>query len=103
MKRLMIPGLLAFGFLAQAAFASAPAPAEPAEHATVSDTVVDEAVADAPRKAGEDRCVRETGSRIPREDGECNGQPGTSYSREDLDRTGAGSIGEALQRLDTRL
>lgn len=46
-------------------------------------------------------CVTETGSRIRHKDKKgCNGLPGRSYDKEDIDRTGANSIGEALQMLD---
>ncbi|MBB5016672.1 hypothetical protein [Rehaibacterium terrae] len=41
-------------------------------------------------------CVRETGTRLPRR--AC--LPGRSYDREDLLRTGATDIGDALRRLD---
>ncbi len=43
------------------------------------------------------RCVRETGSRIPNE-GRC--EPGRSYSRDEIERTGQMSTGEALRTLD---
>lgn len=42
-------------------------------------------------------CVRETGTRLPRQH-TC--LPGRSYDREDLLRTGATDIGDALRRLD---
>lgn len=46
-------------------------------------------------------CVTETGSRIKRKDKKgCNGLAGRSYDREELDRTGANNIGDALQMLD---
>ena len=48
-------------------------------------------------------CVTETGSRIKMKEKEkrlCNGVAGRSYDKEDLDRTGALTIGEALERLD---
>lgn len=46
-------------------------------------------------------CVTETGSRIKAKDKNgCNGLPGRSYDKDDIDRTGALTIGEALQRLD---
>ena len=46
-------------------------------------------------------CVTETGSRIKHKDKKgCNGLPGRSYDKEDIDRTGANNIGEALQLLD---
>ena len=47
-------------------------------------------------------CIRETGTRIKRakDKKDCNGLPGRSYDKDDIDRTGALSIGEALERLD---
>jgi hypothetical protein len=47
------------------------------------------------------RCVRDTGSRIKRRETKiCNGQPGRSYDRDDLDSTGAIDTADALRRLD---
>lgn len=47
-------------------------------------------------------CIKETGSRIKRaKDKEgCNGLPGNSYDRDDIERTGAITVGEVLERLD---
>ena len=47
-------------------------------------------------------CIRQTGSRIRQRDAKtaCNGQPGRSYSKDDLDRTGQPSLAEALRTLD---
>ena len=47
-------------------------------------------------------CIKDTGTRIKRSNDKkgCNGLPGRSYDKDDIDRTGALSIGEALQRLD---
>jgi hypothetical protein len=53
-----------------------------------------------PAKA-KSNCVQETGSRIKRRDARgCNGEPGRSYDRDDLDRTGAIDAADALRRLD---
>jgi hypothetical protein len=43
-------------------------------------------------------CVRQTGTRIKRRDTPC--QAGRSYDRDAIDRTGANSVADALQRLD---
>ena len=52
-------------------------------------------------KAEKTGCITTTGSRIKsRNKNGCNGEPGRSYDKEDLDRTGAISVGEALERLD---
>jgi len=47
-------------------------------------------------------CVTQTASRIPRDPGDCDGF-GRSYSREDIDRTGATTAGGALRLLDPGL
>ena len=45
-------------------------------------------------------CLRETGSHLPRNASECVAATGRVYSREEIDRSGATNLGEALQRLD---
>ncbi|HEV7270305.1 hypothetical protein [Pseudoxanthomonas sp.] len=99
-----------FVILAAALFAAtahAQAPAEPAATpAPASQSVA--GTEDRPAAEGEKKrlsdtnCVRETGSRIARRDGtsRCTGQPGRSYTKEDLDRTGHTNIGDALRALD---
>ena len=52
--------------------------------------------------AAKDYCIKETGTRIKQKEGECVG-PGRTYSRDELDRTGAFSAAEALKRLDPAL
>jgi hypothetical protein len=49
--------------------------------------------------AGHESCVQDTGTRIPRRDHECAAF-GRSYSHEDIQRTGAVTVGEALRLLD---
>jgi hypothetical protein len=50
-------------------------------------------------KAG---CVRETGTRIEHDDKDkCDG-PGRTYTREDLERSGGISTGDAVKRLGVR-
>lgn len=44
-------------------------------------------------------CLHDTGSHIPTAPNECSGL-GRSYTEEDLDRTGAITIGGALRQLD---
>jgi Ni/Co efflux regulator RcnB len=47
------------------------------------------------------KCMRETGSHIVRKDKRaCVNAPGDSYSREDIDRTGARDVADALRLLD---
>ena len=50
----------------------------------------------------ETRCVRSTGSRIRQRDARtaCNGLPGRSYSKDDIDRTGHTNLADALRTLD---
>lgn len=74
--------------------APAPAPVEPAPAA--SKTAKD--------LADDRNCMKSTGSRIPaRADArgrKCTSANGRAYTREDIDRTGAIGLGEALRRLD---
>jgi hypothetical protein len=52
-----------------------------------------------PDVARSETCLR-TGTRIALKDGECASVPGRSYSKDDLDRTGAITVDEALRLLD---
>ena len=45
-------------------------------------------------------CIRDTGSHIPPPKGQCLPVAGNSYSQKDIQRTGAASVGQALQMLD---
>lgn len=111
MQRLALATLLsALVFAAQAQIAT------PAEAQTgVTDAAAPVATAEAAAGAGpaeatlardlNDRhCLTQTGSRIsPRADSKgrkCISAAGRAYSREDLDRTGAVDLAEALRRLD---
>lgn len=58
----------------------------------------DHTVAEATKAQARAHCVRDTGSRIGRKDGACLGS-GRVFERDDLERTGALSISEALNRL----
>jgi hypothetical protein len=74
-----------------------------AESDTSSEVVVIRAdVPEAKKSKLSDRnCIRYTGSHISRrEKDKCTGAVGRSYDREDIERTGATDIGQALQRLD---
>lgn len=56
---------------------------------------------EADKKVANSNCITNTGSRLKSKDKKgCNGEPGRSYDKEDLDRTGAITVGEALERLD---
>lgn len=108
MKRIPLFMILAAGLVAASAHAQTPAEPVPA---TPPTTVQPPAgtTADAPMlTAGDDKrlsdinCLRETGSRITKRDGKprCTGQPGRSYTKDDLDRTGHTNLGDALRALD---
>lgn len=79
--------------------APAPTADPPADAATSAAMPVKNE--DAPRLS-DLNCIRQTGSRIRQRDAKtaCNGQPGRSYSKDDLDRTGQPSLAEALRTLD---
>ena len=49
---------------------------------------------------GSRNCIRDTGSHIPPPKGGCLPVAGTSYSQKDIERTGALTVGQALQQLD---
>jgi hypothetical protein len=105
-----------FTFAAAAAQAGAPVAAESAP--TLDTTAVEtEATAGKPenivirpdvaktRYVADTGCVRTSGSRVrrPVDENGCNGLPGSSYTRSQLDSTGAATTAEALKRLDSRL
>lgn len=107
MKRLALTATL-LG-LAFAASAQTTAPAEPAEPATpqAADAAPAQASANqdkADAKEAEDRnCLQYTGSRLIRADSKgrkCANATGRSYSKEDIDRTGAVDLRDALRKLD---
>ena len=103
---------LATCLLAVSAHAQSPATANPtaAEPVIATDTkaapepapVVEQAPASDKRPLSEANCVRQTGSRIRQRDARnaCNGQPGRSYTKDELDSTGHHSIVDALRTLD---
>jgi hypothetical protein len=115
-------------FAALAALATTVAAQEMDDSALQADiaaeATLDEAVpADTDTLAGaeiqpDERCLQHTGSRVTaaarhsrvvraRADAtgrvQCAHAPGTAYDRDDLDRTGATTIKEALERLDPRV
>lgn len=103
--------LLALAACLMTATAQAQSPASTPEPtpALVADRAVEIAASapasgkteDKPRLS-EANCVRQTGSRIRQRDAKtvCNGQPGRSYSKDDLDRTGHTNLADALRTLD---
>lgn len=80
-----------------------PAPAPTADRAveTVPSSNTPSKTDDKPRLS-EVNCIRQTGSRIRPRDAKtaCNGQPGRSYSKDELDRTGHTNLADALRTLD---
>ena len=90
--------VLALGLSSSAVFAQAPA-AAPAETAPAAETTV--ITPDTPAVATRDTgCIRETGTRLRKRDRNgCTGAPGQSYSRDEIDRTGATDTGDAIRRL----
>lgn len=96
MRKLLIACTLAL-------FAGAALASPPVEEATAAkaDTAAADAD-DAVKVAKDDRnCIRHTGSRIKTKDKDrCLPVAGRSYSREDIDATGATDVADALSRLD---
>lgn len=104
MKRLLLIALLA-GLMTTAYAQTTPAPVEPAAPAA-SATQDTDAVG---QSLVERNCIRSTGSRIVEHQNakrakdqpeRCNGLPGRSYSRQDLERTGQVDLKDALRTLD---
>lgn len=106
MKRLAL--LVTLSCLAFAASAQTPvdAPAPPVEpQVAVADAVAPEATEQAATRDLNDRnCLKHTGTRIsPRADRngrKCANVVGRAYNRDDLNRTGAVDLADALRRLD---
>lgn len=107
--------MLAATFAAACAFAAVSAPAfaqasdgsstsKPATVVTKTTTAESKVAAKRAVSAADSRtCVRATGSLIPPPKNKCLPVVGNSYSQKDLQRTGAGNIGQALQTLDSSL
>lgn len=87
--------LLAAGF-ATAAFAAPQNVPATAQQTAPSTTTAKQS----PIKPGDRNCIRDTGSLIPAKKGECLPVAGRSYSKQDIDNTGARTLGPALERLD---
>lgn len=107
MKHVLTVRIFAAVVLASAAFAASPQ--TPASQVSAGASVQDQAVTDADAnriaetKPWVDRhCARDTGSRIaPRDkDGKRCNTFGRVYTQDDIQRTGAVDLGEALRKLD---
>lgn len=96
MKRLALT--LALGLAALSAQAqSEPAPTAPIDASQEAIVVRSD---DSARPARDTGCVRDTGTRLRKRDRNgCTGAPGHSYSRGDIDGTGATDVGEAIRKL----
>lgn len=109
MKRIaLFTGLLGLAFAA-AAQTAAPAPAVPAAEPEVATPAAPSEQAAALENVASENlvsdrnCLRETGSRVIRADSKgrkCVNAPGRSYTREDINSTGAVDLADALRRLD---
>lgn len=93
----LLLGLSAFAVQAQ----SPAAPVEATGPAAETKVITGDNIAKAAHDNG---CIRETGTRLKRRDAKgCTGAPGESYSRADIDRTGAVDTADALRRLSPRV
>lgn len=87
------------------ASAQTPTPAtsaKPADTTSHGPTAADTPIAD--ERPTDRNCLKETGSRIAptadRKGRKCVNVAGRAYDREDIDRTGAIDLGDALRKLD---
>lgn len=91
---LLALAIASFGLLGGPALAQGPAStAGPVKPATARPLV----------KPGDYNCLRSTGSRIRPKAGECLPVDGRTYSRRDIERTGARNTADALRMLDPRI
>ncbi|RUL73949.1 hypothetical protein [Dyella choica] len=94
MFRLLVSAVLALG--AAAAIAAPQSAPQTDQHASQPS----KAVTRSPLKPGDRGCIRDTGSLLKPKPGECLPVAGRSYSKQDIDATGATSLAPALERLD---
>ena len=105
MKRLALTAaLLGLVFAASAQTAAPAPPTDPQTDPATTETSAKQDKADAKKDELADRnCLKYTGSRLIRADSKgrkCANATGRSYSKEDIDRTGALDLRDALRRLD---
>lgn len=108
MKRLALTATLLSLALAASAQTAAPATADPIAPQTAAtapaETSTNQNKADAKDEAADRNCLKYTGSRLaPRADSKgrkCVNATGRSYNRDDIDRTGAVDLGDAIRKLD---
>lgn len=78
-----------------------PPSATPATSATTTASVTTQRTrAKAVPAPGSRQCIRDTGSHIPPPKGQCLPVAGNSYSQQDIQQTGATTVGGALRMLD---
>jgi len=94
--------LLATGFAAAAYAAPQSAPAPNPSNPQVAAPAATQGHP-SPIKPGDRNCLRETGSMIPPKKGGCLPVFGRTYTKDEIDNTGAHTLGPALQRLDPSL
>lgn len=113
MKRLALTAaLLSLAFTASAQTA-APAATDPAAPQSASAASADTSAqaeipthrnkADAKDEIADRNCLKHTGSRVIRADSKgrkCANATGRAYNRDDIDRTGAVDLQDAIRRLD---
>lgn len=104
MKLMLVPMLAVALGVAAPAFAHADEPSAPAQAAEAAE-VAPLKEADRSDPIAERHCLRHTGthftqSRARAGKARCAIGPGRAYTREDLDRTGAIDLADALRRLD---
>ena len=110
MKRLALTAALlslAFAASAQTAAPAADPAADPqaaaAPAGTSAETSTNQNKADAKDEIADRNCLKHTGSRVIRADSKgrkCAIAAGRAYNRDDIDRTGAVDLRDAIRRLD---
>lgn len=110
MKRLALTAALlslAFAASAQTAAPAADPAADPqaaaAPAASSAETSANQNKADAKDEIADRNCLKHTGSRVIRADSKgrkCAIATGRAYNRDDIDRTGAVDLRDAIRRLD---
>jgi hypothetical protein len=96
-RTLLFCGVIAMTDVAAYAMAQDSLSHPPVARATAAATNTVAAHASRP---GDRNCIRSTGSLIPPKPGQCLPVAGRSYSQQDLQRTGAQNVGDALRKLD---
>ena len=101
----LFAAVFGLAFAASAQTATPPATQDEVSASGAAPAAADtDKLIEAKKEIADSNCLEQTGSRIsPRADKggrKCVNAPGRSYSKEDLDRTGATDLADALRRLD---